>query len=422
MTRFRFVHAADLHLDTPFEGIGRVAPVVADSLRDASLEAWDALVRLAIECEAAFLLLAGDIYDGAQRGVRAQLRFGRGLDQLSSRGIQTFIVHGNHDPLDGWSAVRRWPEGVTIFGSTDVKTVPVMRDGRPLATIHGVSYGQRDVRENLALRFARNSEPGLHIGLLHCNVGASVEHAPYSPCSIEDLRRAGMDYWALGHRHRHEVLSASRPVAVYPGCLQGRSTRPADFGAKGAVVVEADADGIKSMVLTPLDRVRFVRFDLDISALEDVTAIHRLLSRKAEELRREHDGRGLLLRAHLGGRGPSHRDLQRPDAIAGLLRELGRGVEGLQPFVWWEGIRDETRMIQDLDAIRLRGDFSAQVLRLSGVLEGDRERRDTWLFQETEPLRRAGLQRWMSGQDPDDDLALVGAAERLAIDALEEEM
>lgn len=109
MGTFRFVHAADLHLDTPFEGIGRVAPQIAEALRDASLNAWDALVRLTIDRDAAFLLLAGDIYDGAERGVRAQLRFVRGLERLAEHRIQTFIVHGNHDPLDGWSAIRKWP-------------------------------------------------------------------------------------------------------------------------------------------------------------------------------------------------------------------------------------------------------------------------------------------------------------------------
>src|SRR5260370_25061087 len=117
MTHFRFVHASDLHLDTPYEGIGRVDPEVAAALRDASLEAWDALVKLTIDREADFLVLAGDIYDGSDRGVRAQLRFLRGVEELSRRAIQAFIVYGNHDLLDGWGAIRSWPTAVTIFGA-----------------------------------------------------------------------------------------------------------------------------------------------------------------------------------------------------------------------------------------------------------------------------------------------------------------
>ena len=104
--RFCFVHAADLHLDTPFRGIGQVNARLGERLRDASLDAFDDLVQLTIDRRAEFLLLAGDVYDGADRGVRAQLRFLRGMKKLAFEGIPVFVVHGNHDPLDGWSAIR----------------------------------------------------------------------------------------------------------------------------------------------------------------------------------------------------------------------------------------------------------------------------------------------------------------------------
>src|SRR3954468_12734733 len=127
--KFRFVHAADLHLDTPFAAIGRVAPEVAARLRDASLEAFDSLVTMAIEREAAFAVFAGDIYDAADRGVRAQLRFLRGVERLGERGIPVFVAHGNHDPLDGWSAIRRAPSNLTVFGCGAVEAHSVGRRG-----------------------------------------------------------------------------------------------------------------------------------------------------------------------------------------------------------------------------------------------------------------------------------------------------
>ena len=118
---FCFVHAADLHLDTPFAGVHAVAPFVAQELREASLAAFDAIVELCLERKAAFLVVAGDIYDGAERGLRAQLRFAAGLDLLSREGIPSFVVHGNHDPVKtGWSAVSSWPAGVTVFTSDEV--------------------------------------------------------------------------------------------------------------------------------------------------------------------------------------------------------------------------------------------------------------------------------------------------------------
>src|SRR4029077_14318102 len=142
---FRFVHAADLHLDTPFAMIGRVAPEIAQRLRDASLLAFDSLVRMAIEREAAFVIFAGDIYDCADRGVRAQLRFLRGVEKLGERGIPVFAAPGNHDPLDGWQATRRLPGNLIVFGADDVEAHTVRIVGQPRAHLYGISYGYRDV-------------------------------------------------------------------------------------------------------------------------------------------------------------------------------------------------------------------------------------------------------------------------------------
>src|SRR5260370_11283814 len=166
---FRFIHAADLHLDTPFASLARVAPEIAERLRDAALESYDALVDLAIAREAAFVVLAGDTYNCADRGVRAQLRFLRGVERLGQAGIRVFAAHGNHDPQDGWSAVRRAPANLVVFGSQAVESHTVAGDGAILAQVYGIGYGTRDVTENLALGFRRLDAPSLHVRALHCN-------------------------------------------------------------------------------------------------------------------------------------------------------------------------------------------------------------------------------------------------------------
>lgn len=138
--RFQFIHAADLHLDTPFTGMHRVDARLAATLRDATTKAFENLVAAALERSVAFVVIAGDVYDGPERGVRAQLAFRDGLDRLARAGIRSFVVHGNHDPVeDGWSAVRTWPDGVTVFSAGEVATIPVERDGQTLALIHGIS-------------------------------------------------------------------------------------------------------------------------------------------------------------------------------------------------------------------------------------------------------------------------------------------
>lgn len=370
--RFCFVHAADLHLDTPFEGLGRVNPELGDRLRDASLDAFDDLVRLTIERQAEFLVLAGDVYDGADRGVRAQLRFLRGLKKLAFEGIRVFVVHGNHDPLDGWSAIRAWPANVTLFGAAGVEAVALTRDGERLATVYGMSYPRRDVTENLALRFHRAPAPGLHIGLLHCAVGSVGDHALYSPCTVDDLRLAGMDYWALGHIHDRRILAEPAPWVVYPGNLQGRSTKPSERGAKGATVVHVDGSVVERVEFVACDRARFVEVEVDVSGAPGLPEVEAACLDALARLRTEHPGVELIARVRLTGRSAVHRDLRRSGGTPEhLLQALRDELEHGPSPVWCESLRDETRAELDLDAIRRRGDFASAVLQLSDVLSDD---------------------------------------------------
>jgi DNA repair exonuclease SbcCD nuclease subunit len=362
--RFTFVHAADLHLDTPFEGLGRLNPALGERLRDASLDAFDELVQLTIERRADFLVLAGDVYDGADRGVRAQLRFLRGLKRLAFEGIRVFIVHGNHDPLDGWSAIRTWPTNVTLFGATGVEAHPVERDGERLATIYGISYPRRDVTENLALRFRRGGEPGLHVGLLHCAVGAVGDHAPYSPCTLDDLRAVGMDYWALGHVHDRRVLAEREPWVVYPGNLQGRSTKPSEQGAKGAVVVHVDGGLVASVEFVPCDRARFMEIDVDVTEARTLPDVEAACVDGLSRLRHAHAAVELIARVRLVGRSPVHRDLRRsPDTPARLLQALRDDLERGPSPLWCESVRG--REVAAFCAAHLDGPSHADVAPLS---------------------------------------------------------
>jgi exonuclease SbcD len=375
--RFRFVHAADLHLDTPFAGVARVDERLAQRLRDASLEAWDALVELTLREEAAFLLLAGDVYDGERRGLRAQMRLLAGLRRLTEGGVRVFLVHGNHDPVGGgWSAVAAWPDGVTVFGPDRVEAVAVERDGRTVAQVYGVSFREAEERRNLARLFARGAGRGLHVGLLHANVGGDAEHGHYAPCGVEDLAAAGMDYWALGHVHRHRVVAAGDPCwAVYPGCLQGRSPAPGELGPKGAVVVECDDE---RGVLGPprfvaLDRVRFLPLEVDVAEARDVAAALGAVDRALSGLREDpaHAGRGLLVRLTLAGEPPCGRELEAVVQSGEFLQQVREQAEGLEPFVWCESVHHRLRGFPARDRLAGRGDLAAELVARADELAGD---------------------------------------------------
>lgn len=393
--RFCFIHAADLHLDTPFEGIGQVAPRVAEALRDASLDAFDSLVELALARNAAFVVLAGDVYDGAERGVRAQLRFKRGVERLSDAGIRSLIVHGNHDPVaTGWSAIRGdWPPLVTVFDHETVGSVTVEKGGEPVATVHGISFSRRAEAENLALRFPQRSGPELHVGVLHCNLGGNPEHDTYAPCSVDDLMKPGYDYWALGHIHQRTVVREGNPWIVYPGNLQGRSPKPSEQGAKGALVVDVDGRTVGQPEFVPLDVVRFLQIEVDVAAAPDLSTLHALLLDEADRLQSTLDGRSALIRAVLAGRGSVHDDLAHEGASDELLEVLRDQSDDSSPFPFWESIRDETLSELDLDSIRRRGDFSSELLRLAEELSRDGEALNAFLETHLHDLPAGTLER-----------------------------
>jgi DNA repair exonuclease SbcCD nuclease subunit len=420
MSHFTFVHAADLHLDTPFEGLGRVAPEIADVLRDSSLAAWDALVVLCIEREARLLLLAGDIYDGEERGLRAQLRFLRGLERLSERGVRVLIAHGNHDPHGGrWSAIRQWPAGVSMFSQEGVESFPVNDDtGREVAIVHGISHASRTVAENLALRFRRGPEPLLHLGVLHCNAGGDLNHPAYAPCTIDDLRSAGMDYWALGHIHQHRVLSAGDPWIVYAGGLQGRSLKPGEVGIKGAIVGSLANGALSGIEFVPVPHVRFAELDVDIGDVADAARLLDRLEEEAQAVQDEGPAVGLVARVTLVGRGPLHGDLASPDRVAELLKTMREETRGRRPFLWWSGIIAGTRPDLDRDAIRRRGDFSAELLHLTDRLRDD-EKALSRFAQEEEAALQAGALRKFVARVPGHPSQVLEDAETLALERLE---
>lgn len=353
--RFRFVHAADLRLDAPFTGIRRVPPSVATVLRDASLEAFDALVSLAIAREAAFVVLAGGLYAGPQHGIRAQLALRRGLERLSRAGIWTCVALGPGDlPPDRWSAIPEWPERVHLLGPDRAGPVAIERDGQVLATVRRAG--------------PRGEEPGLALGVLR------TEAAP-----VDELRGAGLDYWALGGVPARRVLAEKTPWIAYPGTLQGRGHAPAERGAKGALVVEADGRTAGPPEFVALDRVRCATVTADVGGLGDVAGLTRLLGELAEDEAAQAERRSLLLRARLVGSGPVVGPLRRPGALADLLAGLrdARGPE--EPFAWWDAVEDATSRQVDRDALRRRGDFTSALIDAADTLAADETSRAAFL-------------------------------------------
>ncbi len=356
MTHFKFIHAADLHLDTPFRGISATDTEISEALRDASLEALTNIVDEATSRRVDFVLFAGDIYDGAERGVRAQLAFQRALQRLDAAGIRAFIIHGNHDPLDGWSAIREFPTNTRVF-STEYEAIPFAKDGDVLATIHGVSYGQNHVKENLSLAYQATGE-GFQIGLLHCEVGKP--DGAYAPCSLRDLERSGLDYWALGHIHAEQVL-CDEPRVVYPGNTQGRSFN--EEGARGVRYVEVREGKIDCFEFVEVDSWRFVTLEIDVSDAVDVAELIDLVEGELETLVFD---RAVALRIKLTGATEAYEGLVR-EGVSVIEEHLRDATSRRRPRVWLARVENKTRPKIDIDEVLERDDFGAEAVRCSNA-------------------------------------------------------
>jgi len=370
---FSFVHAADLHIDSPFEGLREVNRAVAQRLRESTYEAFWNLVTFCIDSRVDFLLIAGDVYDGADRSVRAQLRFRDGVTRLAEFGIRTFVAYGNHDPLDGWQPSLEFPaDAVRVFGP-EPEWVDVELDGTAIAQIQGVSYPTREVSDNLAREFTPPRRPDLFsIGLLHCNVGGTTGHADYAPCSLGDLANTGLDYWALGHVHSAERLREERPHIVYPGCTQGR--HPNESGEHGCYLVRVGQSGDAALTFKPLDTVRWERRNVDVSDMANLDDALIGIAGIVQELRAQADGRDVICRVTLTGIGGLHRELARDGTLGGLLEEARDDAGLAVPWVWIEGLHDRTRPDFDLDSRADQDDFLGMLLQRADGAFRDAER------------------------------------------------
>lgn len=340
----RLLHAADLHLDSPFRGLSEVSPRAAARLRAATWRMLDNLGRAARRHEVDCLLLAGDTYDSADRSVLAQVRLRDALAGLARDGIETLMVLGNHDPADGWS-LRLDAPGVYTFPAGTPAGRDVIVEGRTVGHVDGISYPTREVRANYAARLRRTDSAPASVALLHANVHGGVEaDNDYAPANLSDLTASGHDYWALGHVHTRQELRRTGPAVVYPGNPQGRSIR--EDGERGAYVVEVADGAVGRLEFVPLCDVRFERSRVDVAGAVADGDLADLLEAHMDDLRRSLDGRAAVIRIELVGEAPGPvsgllADAQHRRDLAAHLQARAEGGD-LEALVWPERVVDLT--------------------------------------------------------------------------------
>jgi exonuclease SbcD len=361
----KFIHAADLHIDSPLHGLDAYAGAPVERLRGATRLALRALVEQALRQRVDLVVLAGDIFDGNWADFRTGLFFREQLVALTRAGIRVFIAKGNHDAES--QITRQLPavEGVHVFSARTCETVRIDALG---VAVHGRSFANRAVTEDFVPDYNR-PVPGLfNIGVLHTSLTGHIDHDPYAPTTVANLVASGYDYFALGHIHAREVVREADPRIVFPGNLQGRHVK--ETGPKGCELVTVEAGRIVATQALALETVRWHQLALDVTG---ETGIDTLAARCRQALAAiTDDARDRLhaVRLILSGQTPLHRlEAAQPGTIAAAVRAAAQDLAHAE--VWIEQVQLALRSPLDRGAAALREDAFGEVIRLVDELAGD---------------------------------------------------
>lgn len=331
MSTIRFIHAADLHLDSPFKGMTGLPSKRLNELRESTFTAFNRLVEHAYQTRPDFILIVGDLYDGEDRSLRAQQKFLEGMQRLNDADIPVFITYGNHDHLGGNWTRFEMPPNVHEF-KDEIEEVSLNIRGQEVV-LHGFSYPKRHVREEMVHRFPVAADPhAFHIGLLHGSVAGDESHAVYAPFTLTDLQSKQYDYWALGHIHTRQQISVDPPV-VYPGNIQGRHRN--ETGEKGFYEVElSKTDTTLSFI--PTSAVHFGQLQLPCSGIRHANEWLRLIEEAVNEFSLDKGATIVDLTVTIMDAETAEFFAQSPDEL--WLEAIREMLDGKEPFVWVQRI------------------------------------------------------------------------------------
>lgn len=341
----RFIHTADIHLDSPLCGLYRYQGAPQEQLRGATRRALENLVDLAIKERVDFIVIAGDLYDGDWRDYNTGLYFVGQMGRLREADIPVYMVQGNHDAASQMTRRLRLPSNVIVFATDRAETKTLDHLG---VAIHGHGFAKQATTEDLSQRYPDPYPGHLNVGLLHTCAGGREGHENYAPCSLDYLSAKGYDYWALGHVHKREILRAGHPWIVFPGNIQGRHIR--ETGAKGCSLVTASDGRIQNVEHLPLDVLRWAVCEVDASGAIDQDDLLVRAEQQIGQALAETSDRLLAVRMVIKGACPAHRAVnQRPEQFEEQVRALVNDLARDQ--IWLEKVKLQTQRDRDLSAL-----------------------------------------------------------------------
>ncbi|MEJ1117093.1 DNA repair exonuclease [Phyllobacterium sp. CCNWLW109] len=319
---FRFIHTADIHLDSPLRSLSLRNPDLAGLIGDATRQALVAIVDLCLEEQVDALIIAGDLYDGDQTSMKTARFLATQMQRLHEAGISVYKIRGNHDALSRITQELVLPPSVKIFGAR-AEAIELRHNGSDIA-IHGLSFAKPQAPDSLLPKYKPPLPDAVNIGIMHTSLAGAPGHDLYGPCNVADLHSSGFDYWALGHIHQRSQHTGERTV-IMPGMPQGRDINEA--GEKTVSLVTIGDDRSISIEERLTSIAQFERLTIDVSNATEwrdiVGAIETALVEKRHGTRSEH----LVGRLKLVGNTPLAWQLRRDADL--LLAEAEQRAQGI---------------------------------------------------------------------------------------------
>lgn len=296
---FRFVHTADIHLDSPLRSLAMRNPDLAELVGDASRQAFVSIVDLCLAERVDALIIAGDLYDGDQTSMKTARFLASQMTRLHQAGIRVFKIRGNHDALSRISKQLMFPDTVTIFGG---RPQSVLHTAGGLDVVfHGLSFASPKAPDSLLPKYSAAREGAVNVGIMHTSLAGSPGHDLYAPCSVADLHSHGFDYWALGHIHVRQAHAGASTV-VMPGIPQGRDINEAGEKSVTLVTIRDDRSVEVEERLTSI--AQFERVNVDLTETVEWSEVIGRVRTALEEARASARSRHVVVRLSLNGASP----------------------------------------------------------------------------------------------------------------------
>jgi exonuclease SbcD len=297
---YRFVHTADIHLDSPLRSLALRNPDLAELVGNATRQAFAAIIELCLDEQVDALVIAGDLYDGDQTSMKTAGFLGAQLRKLHQAGISVFTIRGNHDALSRITKELSFPDSVKVFGGR-AEAIAIRGDNGLDVAFHGLSFSSPHAPESLLPKFKAPVDGAVNIGLMHTSLAGAAGHDLYAPCNVLDLQGAGFDYWALGHVHQRHVHAGRRAV-IMPGMPQGRDINEAGEKTVTLVTIHDDRTVTHEERLTSI--AQFERVAVDLDGVEDWRQMVGVIGAALEAARSRTASAHLVARLSITGATP----------------------------------------------------------------------------------------------------------------------